>query len=103
MPKHSDVDPDPTACQVVEAEGRSFAPVVTHVNILLPPEGPAGDKRPVQVSDFTLFPSDFKYFRDRFTEQESSAVLRTASRRESSLSKQRECSENSILWKPEDD
>jgi hypothetical protein len=34
---------------VVEADGRSFTPVVTHVNMLLPADGPAGDKRPVQV------------------------------------------------------
>ncbi len=35
--------------QVVEADGAAFAPIVTHVNLLLPSEVAAGDKRPVQV------------------------------------------------------
>ena len=42
--------------QVVEADGRAFAPVVTHINLLLPPEGPVGDKRPVQVDSVTASP-----------------------------------------------
>ncbi len=36
--------------QVVEADGAAFAPIVTHVNLLLPSEAAAGDKRPVQVA-----------------------------------------------------